>query len=42
MTMGQSRDILCGDFFCALEVEVEGEDQCARGKKIRTQPERCV
>ena len=22
------------EFFCALEVEVEGEDQCARGKKL--------
>ena len=33
MTMGQSRGILCGEkVFCALEVEVEGEDQCAREK----------
>ena len=35
MTMGQSRGILCGEkVFCALEVEGEGEDQCAREKKL--------
>ena len=33
MTMGQNRGILCSErVFCALEVEVEGEDQCAREK----------
>ena len=43
MTMGQSRGILCGEkVFCALEVEVEGEDQCAREKKVGAQPRRCV
>ena len=32
--MGQSWGILCSErVFCALEVEVEGEDQCAREKK---------
>ena len=31
MTMGQSRGIFCGEgVFCALKVEVEGEDQFAR------------
>ena len=39
MTMGQSRGILCGEkVFCALEVEVEGEDQCAREKKKKFEP----
>ena len=35
--MGQSRVEFCvvKEFFCALEVEVEGEDQCARLKKVK-------
>ena len=29
-------------FFCALEVEFEGEDQCAWGEEAGTQLEPCV